>query len=166
MAAQDKPREGAQEQRARRRHGGDAQAHERSIPDRLVLPELQVPTGRETRPHRHESRGIEGIDDQRDDGPVEKEVAEHEHGPGEDRAPAHGGSSAMVRRIRAVGSAKSASMAMATAEAAGQSRLLKNSSQSTLPIISVSGPPRSSGITNSPTAGMNTRSEPAATPGS
>ncbi|MNY74322.1 hypothetical protein D3C86_2133230 [compost metagenome] len=42
----------------------------------------------------------------------------------------------------------------------------KNSSQSTRPIIKVSGPPRSEGMTNSPMAGMKTSMEPAMMPGS
>ena len=46
----------------------------------------------------------------------------------------------------------------------GQSLLLKNSSHSTRPIISVSGPPSSSGMTNSPTQGMKTSIEPAMMP--
>jgi hypothetical protein len=46
----------------------------------------------------------------------------------------------------------------------GQSRLLKNSSHSTRPIISASGPPSSAGITNSPTAGMKTSMQPAMMP--
>jgi len=45
------------------------------------------------------------------------------------------------------------SMTVAKAEAIGQSRLLKNSTQRSLPIIFVLGPPRSSGMTNSPTEG-------------
>jgi len=55
-------------------------------------------------------------------------------------------------------------MIIATAEAIGQSRLLKNSCQSTFPIIKVSGPPSNSGITYSPTEGIKTSIEPATTP--
>ena len=44
--------------------------------------------------------------------------------------------------------------------------MVKNSSHNTLPIISVSVPPKRSGITNSPTAGMNTSRQPATMPGS
>ena len=55
--------------------------------------------------------------------------------------------------------------AIATALATGQSRFEKNSFQSTRPIISVSGEPRSSGITNSPIAGTKTSMKPAITPG-
>ncbi|BDB96528.1 hypothetical protein HYD_6610 [Candidatus Hydrogenosomobacter endosymbioticus] len=57
-------------------------------------------------------------------------------------------------------------MITASAQAEGQSLLVKNSAQSTLPIISEVGPPRSSGITYSPIAGINTRLAPATSPGS
>ncbi len=49
-------------------------------------------------------------------------------------------------------------------EAIGQSLLLKNSSHSVRPIICVCGPPSSSGITYSPTQGMNTSMDPAMMP--
>ena len=55
-------------------------------------------------------------------------------------------------------------MLTATADAIAQSLLLKNSSQSTRPIISVPGPPSSSGMTYSPTLGMKTSMEPATMP--
>ncbi len=61
---------------------------------------------------------------------------------------------------------RTSSSSTATADETGQSRLLKNSFQSVLPIMSVSEPPSRSGITNSPTAGMKTRKQPAMTPGS
>ena len=64
-----------------------------------------------------------------------------------------------------IGMTRNSSSAIATALATGQSRLLKNSVQSTLPIISVPGSPSSAGITNSPTAGMNTSRQPAMIPG-
>ena len=57
------------------------------------------------------------------------------------------------------------SKTIATDEATGQSRLEKNSSQRTLPIIIVSEPPNREGITNSPKAGMKTRKQPAIIPG-
>ncbi len=56
-------------------------------------------------------------------------------------------------------------MTMATAEAAGQSRLAKNSVQMVLPSIRVDEPPSRSGITNSPTMGMKQSRAPAARPG-
>ena len=55
-------------------------------------------------------------------------------------------------------------MTTATAAAMGQSLLPKNSSHNTRPIISVCGPPSSSGMTNSPTQGMNTSMVPAMIP--
>ena len=64
-----------------------------------------------------------------------------------------------------IGITRNSSSAMATALATGQSRLLKNSVQSTLPIISMPGSPSSDGMTNSPTAGMNTSRQPAMMPG-
>src|SRR5215469_17015564 len=64
-----------------------------------------------------------------------------------------------------MGPTSSSKNAIATAAATGQSWLPKNSSHSTRPIMRVLGPPRSEGMTNSPTAGMNTSMEPAITPG-
>ncbi len=64
----------------------------------------------------------------------------------------------------ASGTMISSTITTATAEAIGQSLLLKNSSHITRPIISVCGPPSSSGITNSPTQGMNTSMLPAMMP--
>ena len=52
----------------------------------------------------------------------------------------------------------------ATALATGQSRLLKNSSHSTLPIIRVCEPPKSEGMTNSPMTGIKTKKHPAMMP--
>src|SRR5262249_25345758 len=163
--AQYEARERAEHQGSGGSEHRDLQAHERGIADRLVLPELDIPTHREARPDRHQPGSIEGTDDQRGDRAIEEQVAEAEHGPRQEGAGGQAGSAETKRRISAIGSARSASIATATAEAAGQSWFSKNSSQSTLPIISVSGPPSSSGITNSPTAGMNTSREPAAIPG-
>ena len=53
---------------------------------------------------------------------------------------------------------------MATALATGHARLEKNSSHSTRPIMRALGPPSSAGMTNSPTAGMNTSIDPARMP--
>src|SRR3546814_17377834 len=65
-----------------------------------------------------------------------------------------------------IGMTSTSSSSTATAEDSGQSRLLKNSLHSVLPIISVSEPPSRSGMTNSPIAGMKTRKQPAILPGS
>ena len=65
-----------------------------------------------------------------------------------------------------IGTTRISSSTTATADATGQSRLLKNSLHMVLPIISVPEPPSRSGMTNSPVAGMKTRKQPAMTPGS
>ena len=52
-----------------------------------------------------------------------------------------------------------ASIIITIAEATSQSRLQKNSSHRTFPIIKVSDPPSNSRITNSPTDGMKTSIE-------
>ena len=65
-----------------------------------------------------------------------------------------------------IGTTRNTSIATATALATGQSRFAKNSFHNTRPIIAAFGPPSISGITNSPTAGMNTRPQPATMPGS
>ena len=64
----------------------------------------------------------------------------------------------------ASGTMISSTITTATVEAIGQSLLEKNSSHMTRPIISVCGPPSSSGMTNSPMQGMNTSIEPAMMP--
>src|SRR5581483_6241177 len=58
------------------------------------------------------------------------------------------------------------SSTQASAAAVGQSRLVKNSFHSTRPTNCACGPPNSSGMTYSPTAGTNTSNAPAQTPGS
>ena len=114
-----------------------------------------VPCGREARPHRDQPRVVERVGHHQRDRQVEEGVAEGQHatkagGPG---------LAAPLPRLLAL----EEQMGRPAARAAdrhrgggGQSELGKNSSHSTLPIISVSVPPRRSGITNSPTAGMNT----------
>lgn len=62
------------------------------------------------------------------------------------------------------GTSSSNTITHVTADAIGQSALLKNSFHITRPIISVLAPPSISGITYSPTAGMNTSMAPAITP--
>ena len=63
-----------------------------------------------------------------------------------------------------IGTTSSSRITIATALATGQSRFSKNSSDSTRPIMIWSVRPRSVGMTYSPTAGMNTRSDPATMP--
>ncbi|KVF63498.1 hypothetical protein WJ15_13390 [Burkholderia cepacia] len=63
-----------------------------------------------------------------------------------------------------IGTSSSSTIVTVTADAIGQSMLLKNSSHITRPSISVFAPPSSSGITYSPTAGMSTSRLPATMP--
>src|SRR6185437_12989763 len=107
--------------------------------------------------------------DHQGDGHVEEGVAKAEHGEGETCAANHQGCSRLFacwRWKRTIGPTSSTSRQIATADASGQSALVKNSSHRTLPIISVSVPPKRSGITNSPTAGMKTIKQPATMPAS
>src|SRR5690606_22067963 len=115
-----------------------------------------VPTCREPGTGGGGARGDEAVEDEERDRRVEEEIADP------DKDAAH---DAKARLRSASGTPSSTSIETASAEATGQSRLMKNSSHSTLPIISVSGPPRRSGTTNSPAAGMKTRREPARMPG-
>ena len=48
--------------------------------------------------------------------------------------------------------------------AKGQSRLVKNSDHSNRPMVKLVGPPNNSGIKYSPTAGINTKLDPAEIP--
>src|SRR5690606_12760074 len=106
-------------------------------------------------------------DDERQDRDVQEREPEHERRETEHgNAPGHVAACALRVRCRNTsGTTSSSRSAIATALATGQSRLLKNSVHSTWPIISESGAPSSAGMTNSPTAGMNTSSEPATMPG-
>ena len=78
---------------------------------------------------------------------------------------AFAGADSCARWQSMIGITRTSSNAIATALATGQSRLLKNSVHSTLPIMSMPGSPSSEGMTNSPTAGMNTSMQPATMPG-
>src|SRR5690606_24168077 len=131
-----------------------------------VVQQADIPLHRPAAPHGHQPRVVEGIDDQDDHRQVDEQQTEHQDQVGE--APAFhslpSSSLAWFLLNRMIGTKRIASITTASAEATGQSRLLKNSCQSTLPIISVSGPPSSSGMTNSPTTGMNTSMQPAMMP--
>src|SRR5690606_10227861 len=161
---------GAQEHRRGGGERGDQEAALHGVEQLLVVHQRAVPAQREATPDRGHARGVERIHDHRKDRDVEEGVAGH-HGRVQQRGTAlHASASRSLRRFskysnRSVGSTISTSMAMVTAAASGQSRLVKNSIQSTRPMVSASGPPRMSGITNSPTAGMNTSSAPAMMPG-
>src|SRR5690606_12530238 len=105
---------------------------------------------------------------QRDDRRVEKDEAEHRD-DGNEPAPAHQRRSTMAlwaRCISTIGTTTTTSMVTASAAARGQLVLEKNSSHRMRPIISVSGPASSEGMTNSPMAGMKTSMQPATMPGS
>ena len=64
-----------------------------------------------------------------------------------------------------MGATRMSNRIMATADDRGQSRLVKNSSYRVRPIMSESSPPSNAGMTNSPSAGMNTSRLPAMMPG-
>src|SRR5262249_24234678 len=130
-----------------------------------------IPPHREAAPHGHELRVVERVGDHRKNRDVEECESQHQHGEQEERAVlAHLCAPAPVscswnRWKIMIGITSTMSSAIATALAIGQLRLRKNSSHSTRPIISESVPPSRRGITNSPTAGMNTSIEPAMIPG-
>src|SRR5690606_28478702 len=132
-----------------------------------IVEQRRVPFERKTGPYGHQPAFVERKDHQRDDGQVEEGKAEH----GEDRNQraasnrSFSTTASCARLSSTIGTSRMASMTMATAEATGQSRLAKNSSHSTRPIINVSAPPKSEGMTNSPMAGIKTSMEPATTPG-
>src|SRR5436309_11374265 len=69
------------------------------------------------------------------------------------------------RSYNTSGPTSSTSNTTATADATGQSLLVKNSSHRLWPIISALEPASRSGITNSPMIGMKHSNAPAATPG-
>src|SRR5450755_20711 len=119
-------------------------------------------------PDGHQLRRIEGKYHHRQDGDVQKCEAERDASDDEirtaiiHRAPAD--SRACTLWYHIMNGTRMANNKIATALATGHARLEKNSSHSTRPIISAFGPPSSAGITNSPTAGMNTNMEPASMP--
>src|SRR5690606_1310022 len=130
---------------------------------RLVPPQRPVPAQREPGPGRGEPRIVEGQHDHQRDGPEQEGVAE-----GQRRGQGAGAPHVRASRFwnSAIGTTSSTSSSIASAEASGKSRFWKNSAHSTRPMSWASGPPSSSGITNSPTAGMNTSISPARMPGS
>src|SRR5690606_31870140 len=149
---------------------GDQEAPLHRIQQLLVLHERDVPARGEPPPHRGHARGVERIHHHRQAREGEEGGAQRQRGVEERRIAPHACASRSARRFStysnsSVGSTISTSIAIVTAAASGQSRLVKNSIHSTRPMVSASGPPRMSGITNSPTAGMNTRSAPAMMPG-
>src|SRR5262249_22274556 len=157
-------------------HKGDGGGHRRNSEadqccgaECFVMEQHAIPAGREPRPNRNQARTLERVEGKQQDRCVKEAKPQcqcHEPEPARCSTPDHAACTRSRNRWAArIGIVNIAISATATAAATGQSRLLKNSSHSTLPIIKVSGPPSRSGITNSPTAGMSTRSEPAAIPG-
>src|SRR5207244_1214156 len=160
-------RASTEHQRDAGRHHGDFEAGQRGGAELVVLQQDAIPARRPPAPDRHQPRGVERIGDEDGDRQVKKAEAERQRAETKDSAaaPTHHAARSARRCATRSGSVTTATSATATAEAAGQSTLSKNSCHNSLPIISVSGPPRRSGMTNSPTAGMKTKSMPAATPG-
>src|SRR5690606_14610647 len=155
--------------RQRRRHDGDAKRHPGRVENTLVLKQRAVPLRRPSAPHRDQLRLVEAVDHQEQDRDVEKREPERDRGGVEPAEASHRAASRSFSWLRwnsTIGTTSTSRRTTATADETGQSRLAKNSNQSVLPIISVSEPPSRSGITNSPVAGMNTRKQPASTPGS
>src|SRR5690606_439505 len=131
----------------------DAQRHPRRRHQPLVLEQAPIPFRRPTAPHRHQLRLVEAVDHQQQDRDVEEREPEHDRGDIEPAEAFHRAASrcfSWFRWNKTIGTTSTSSSTTATAEATGQSRLLKNSPHSVLPIISVSEPPSRSGITNSP----------------
>src|SRR5690606_37652321 len=125
-----------------------------------------VPLQRPAAPDRDQAPAVERVDYQDEHRHVDEQQAQPKHDAGESGTfhalPSI--SRAWLRLKRMIGMIRINSITTASAEAPGQLRRLKNSSQSTLPIISVCEPPSSSGITNSPITGMNTSMQPAMMP--
>src|SRR5690606_38789601 len=147
--------------------GGDLKAENSRLDDLGIVEQRCVPFERKPGPHGHQPAFVERKDHQRDDGQVKERKAEHGE-DGNEGAASHvsfSTTASCARLSSTIGTSRMASMTMATADATGQSRLAKNSSHSTRPIISVSAPPKSEGMTNSPMAGIKTSMEPAMTPG-
>ncbi|ABA48221.1 200 kDa antigen p200, putative [Burkholderia pseudomallei 1710b] len=158
----------ADEHRCERGHHRDLQRQPRGRDQLVVLDECRVPARRETGPHGDELRIVERIDDEARDRDIEETEADREHQHLQIAIRLHrrwpSCSFAWKCWNIAIGTRSSSTIAQVTADAIGQSALLKNSFHITRPIISVFAPPSSSGITYSPTAGMNTSRQPAMIP--
>src|SRR6266436_2989343 len=95
-------------------------------------------------PHRNQPRGVEGIDHEDDDRQVQKCQTEHQRGDVErgesilraGHQPLPSSSRRCSRSYNTSGPTSSTSNTTATAEATGQSLLVKNSSHRVWPIIS------------------------------
>ncbi len=131
-----------------------------------------VPVEGEAHPFGIETRVVERIGDDDDQGQVEESIAEHRRGEECVGASLHGRDSSAVRRGRDTHAASAASRSappVSTIDSTlpnGQSRVSRNCCLMTLPISASLVPPRMSGIAKMPSAGMNTSAAPAPTPGS
>src|SRR5205085_2069136 len=137
-------RTSAKHQRNRGGHHADFEAGQRGGAELVVLEQHAIPARRQPAPDRDQTRGVERIGDEHGDRQIEKAKAERERAQAKDRLAAtalHAARSARRCATRS-GSVTTATSATATAEAAGQSTLSKNSCHNSFPIISVSGPPR------------------------
>ncbi len=153
------------------RSGGRRQRHlerqNQAADNFMVMHHRAVPLEGPAAPEGDHARIVERIHHQYHNGQVEEQVDQDHPGQGQ-----HGGlfhrapSRLLVWYLlnTAIGSRMSTIITMATAEARCQSRLRKNSFHITLPMLSVDGPASSSGMTYSPTAGMNTSRLPAMMP--
>ena len=138
------------------------------------LKELVIPAQRPAAPHRHQPRGVEGIDHQDHDRQIQERKPQRQRGDieaGQARESAHHQSAppaaAAAAGHRAAGATSSTtSSTIAAAEATGQSLLVKNSSHSVWPIISELEPAKQIRDHEFADDGMKHSSTPAPTPGS
>src|SRR5688572_3763744 len=152
----------------RRADDGYAKAEKCCFQKLRVIQKACIPAQREAAPQRHQPGGIERVDHDRHDRQIQQREAEDRDAREQERFALH--RPASCARLctfwnHTIGAMRSSNITTDTADATGQSRLMKNSSHSTRPIISVSAPPRSAGIVNSPTAGMKTSRQPPTMPG-
>src|SRR5690606_17267804 len=125
----------------------DPDRHPGRVQKLVVAEKLAVPPGREAAPDRDQLRLVEGVDDEEKDRQIEEGEAEGHRDDVEPRgAGVHGRPSRSARRASwfwkmTIGITRMRRRTTATAEAIGQSRLLKNSAHRVLPIISVLDPP-------------------------
>src|SRR4051794_26734183 len=133
-----------------------------------------VPAQRPAAPNRDQPRVVEGIDHQDQNRQIEKRQPKRQRHDIEGRDfvrrtrhyPGLSSSCRCSRSYNKSGATNSTSSTRATADATGQSLLVKNSSHSVWPIIMEFDPASKSGTTNSPTIGMKHSNAPAHTPGS
>src|SRR5690606_33663419 len=153
--------------------GGDLERQPGGAEQRAVVQQRAVPAQRETAPGRDQRRIVEREHHQAEDGGVQEEIPQPQRQAARGLVgPFHARPLCRASCWRtwlywnsARGTSSNRTITHVTAEAMGQSALLKNSFHMTRPIIRVSAPPSISGMTYSPTDGMNTSMAPAITPG-